>query len=244
MSTPPPTFGPTEILGDDDTEAFAIVQVALAVPLDQLRAALLIGHAQTAGEPPLTEMTVLDIRREVEGHLWACAVVDLYREADTISARLVDNPELAAELDAAIDRAYTRPTPPPARQQAPRYGDGTVTLQTRDRGEVTVPEPGWCTGHDDDTVGHFADITHNGAHITAPIVTARYGPSNIMTAHISHAPHLELQPEPHPVLSVEISAIGDFDPEDGHNLARALRVASARIDRTVTEVTRLRGEGQ
>jgi hypothetical protein len=129
-------------------------------------------------------------------------------------------------------------------RQPPRYREGAVTLQTLDHGEVTVPEPAWCIGHDDEYVSYLADLTHSSAHTTAPIVTAKYGPSTIMTAYISHAPHAQVQPEPNPLLSFLLDAHGDLDPADGHNLARALRIAATRIERLATDLAHLRGEGQ
>ncbi|MFD3498803.1 DUF6907 domain-containing protein [Streptomyces sp. NPDC058678] len=241
MSTPPPAFGPTDpIPCDDDHEAFATVRLDLVVSREQLRAALAIGHAEQAGQPPLHELDILDVRREVEGYLAAAAVIGTDQEAAT--ARI--SPELAAELDAAIDRAYTRREPRPDQPQDPRYGDGTVTLQTLDHGEVTVGEPAWCTGHDDDTVGRFADLTHNGPAITATAVTAEHGQLEVMRGFISHAPHGVQQREPHPTLYVALDLHESFGPEDGRHLTRALRVASTRIDRALAEVARLRGEGR
>jgi hypothetical protein len=38
----------------------------------------------------------------------------------------------------------------------------TVTLETLDRGNVTIPEPTWCAGHDDHAPVHRSDLTHYG----------------------------------------------------------------------------------
>lgn len=236
MSTPP-AFGPTDpIPCDDDWDAFATVNISLVVSREQLRAALAIGRAEEAGQPPLPELDILDVRREVEGYLAAAAIIGTEQEAAT--ARI--SPELLADLDSAIERAYTRRDPAPPPPQNPRYGDGTVTLDTVDRGEVTVDEPAWCTGHDGETVGHFTDITHNGPEITAPVVTAKYGPSQILTMRVSHAPHLVERPEPFPLLAVELDGHGDLDPADGHSLARALRLAANRVDRAAVQLDRIR----
>ncbi|MGW0372444.1 DUF6907 domain-containing protein [Streptomyces coeruleorubidus] len=242
MTTPPPSFGPTEIIGDEEQTPFAIVHLAIALPREQLRAALAIGHAEMAGEPPLPEMSAVDIRREVEGHLGACAVIELDREAASINERL--SPELAAELDAAIDRAYIRPEPPQPEGQQPRYGDGVVTLQTIDQGEVVEPEPAWCLGHDDEPVGHFADITHDGRPITAHAVTASHGQIEVAHGYITHAPHGVLQPEPHPVLYIALDLHDSFGPEDGRHVTRALRVAATRFDRALADLARMRGESR
>ncbi|MFJ9020782.1 DUF6907 domain-containing protein [Streptomyces sp. NPDC102259] len=237
-TAPLPGFGPTDVIpADENAEPFAVVQVALTLTRDQLRTALAIGHAELAAEPSLADMGVLDVRREVEGYLAVGAIFELEREADAM--RL--SAELTAELDAAIDRAYTRPAGE-ARAQSPRYRDGTVILDTLDHGEVAIPEPAWCTGHDGELVGHLVDVTHNGPPVKASANTHELGLVEIMTACISHAPHAVEQPEPHPVLSLHLDVTADLSPADGRQVAQGLRVASLRLDRALAEVARLRGE--
>lgn len=239
MTPTPPAFGPTDpIPCDPDLAPFANVRLELAVTREQLRAALAIGHAEQAGQPPLADMSVADIRREVEGYLAAGAVLATAPEVTAVNAALT--PSRAAELDAAIDRAYTLPPRPPV--QNPRYRHGTVTLQTLDRGEVTTHEPGWCIGHDEETVGYYADITHTAEPVTATTVTAAHGEIDVLYAQITQAPHAVKQPEPRPVLYVALDLNASFAPEDGRALSRALRVASVRLDRALTELARLRGE--
>ncbi|PAK25804.1 hypothetical protein CJD44_14345 [Streptomyces sp. alain-838] len=239
MSANPPVFGPTDTIPcDENVTPLAVVAVAITVTREQLRTALAAGHAEMAGQPPLDDISVLDVRREIEGHLAAGAVVAADDETPTVTERLT--PEYTAQLDAAIDRAYTTPPLPPIQQ--PRYGHGTVTLQTSDQGEITTPEPGWCVGHDDELVGYLADTAHNGPTLEAGVVTTVRGPVTIMQAHLSHAPHLKIRPEPHPVLSVHLSFDGDLGPKDGRNLTRALRVAAARLDRAIADLVHLRGE--
>ncbi|MFE4701442.1 DUF6907 domain-containing protein [Streptomyces sp. NPDC056738] len=243
MTATPPAFGPTETFPcDENSTPFAAVTLSFTVTREQLRAALAIGQAEQAGEPPLPELTVVDTRRQVEGYFAAAAVIESERELQAVNARLT--PDMAAQLDAVIDRAYTRAERPDPPRQDPRYSEGTVTVQTLDSGEVTVPEPAWCLGHDDENVSYLADLTHNGARTTAPLVTAKYGLAQIMHAYISHAPHAQQQPEPKPLLSFLLDGHGDLDPADGHNLARALRVAAVRIERMATDLDHLRGEGQ
>jgi hypothetical protein len=128
------------------------------------------------------------------------------------------------------------------RRQSPRYRDRTVVLQTIDHGEVTVPEPAWCIGHDDDLVEYLADITHDGPVITADATTTRYGRERIMEARISQAPHGEIRPEPLPLLHVHLDVDATVATEDGRNLTRALRAAAARNDRALDELAHLRGE--
>lgn len=128
------------------------------------------------------------------------------------------------------------------RRQQPRYGAGVVTLQTIDQGEITVSEPAWCVGHDDEPVGYRADITHNGRPITADALTAAHGQIEVARGYISHAPHGVLQPEPHPVLYIVLDLQASFGPEDGRHVTRALRVAATRFDRAIAELAHLRGE--
>jgi hypothetical protein len=234
-------FGPTETFPcDENSEAFAVVRLAVEVSRDQLRTALAIGHAELNGTPPLDDMAVRDIRREVEGHLAAAATISLYRETEAV-VRRVNEAGILPTIDAAIERAYTR-TADERLQQDPRYSEGTVTLLTSDRGEVTIEEPAWCIGHGDDMVGTLDEIAHNGAEITVPFVTARYGPSTIMTAQLIHAPYLTLAPEPFPILYVELDENLDLDVPDGRNLSRALRLAAVRLDLALDDLARLRGE--
>ena len=128
------------------------------------------------------------------------------------------------------------------RRQSPRYRDRTVILQTLDHGEITVPEPAWCIGHDDDLVGHLADITHNGPVITADVLTARYGRTPFLEARLTQAPHGVKQPEPRPLLALRVDVDATVATEDGRHLTRALRAAAARLDRALDELTHLRGE--
>ncbi|MGX1512215.1 DUF6907 domain-containing protein [Streptomyces collinus] len=241
MSAMPPVFGPTEIVGDDQADNLAVVQIALPLSREQLRAALAIGHAQMGGEPPLADMTVLGVRREVEGYLGAASIIDLYREAAVVAERIT--PEHTAELDAAIDRAYTRPVAFPRIPQDPQYGQGSVTLKTLDHGEVTVPEPAWCVGHDNEIVGHLADLTHNGPAATAGAVTARYGRIPVLDdVHITQAPHAVQQREPAPLLSIRLEVDVTVVPEDARHITQALRVSIARIGRAIADLAHLRGE--
>jgi hypothetical protein len=128
------------------------------------------------------------------------------------------------------------------RKQAPRYRDRTVILDTIDHGEVTLPEPAWCIGHDDDPVGYLADITHNGPAITADATTAQHGRLHILEARITQAPHGSIRPEPLPLLTVHLDIDATVATEDGRNLTQALRTAAHRIDRALDGLAHLRGE--
>lgn len=242
---PAPVYGPGEVQNahDDQPEPHVVVRVAYRLSRWELLAAFANGYASANHGQDPDEMTVARIRDDVESYLSLDSWTEMDTHVEEVAAKIEagDDLDQFAALLRAMDRAFPFTGPPAPAAQQPRYGDGTVTLQTLDRGEVTVDEPAWCTGHDSESVGHFTDITHHGAETVAPIVTAKYGPSQIMTMHISHAPHLVAQPEPYPVLAVELDGHGDLDPADGHNLARALRLAAVRVDRAVAELDRIRG---
>ncbi|MFJ5728780.1 DUF6907 domain-containing protein [Streptomyces paradoxus] len=242
-----PKFGPYEIQGgvDELEPAVAVVQVAFALTRTQLVTALGVSFAGLGDRTP-ESLTDDEVRREVEGHLAAEAFIELDHQMERDEQRGF-TPEQQRNMDvlaAAIDHAYTRPEPPQPQIQQPRYGDGAVTLQTLDQGDVTVPEPTWCLGHDDEPVEHRADITHNGRPITADAVTAGHGQIEVAHGYITHAPHGVLQPEPHPVLYIDLDLHASFGPEDGRNITRALRVAATRFDRALTDLARLRGESR
>ncbi|WP_432132733.1 DUF6907 domain-containing protein [Streptomyces tendae] len=240
MSATPPVFGPTDTIpADENATPLAVAAIAITVTREQLRTALAAGHAEMAGQPPLDDISVLDVRREIEGHLAAGAIVSVDDETPTVTERLT--PEYTAQLDAAIDRAYTRPPAFPRIPQDPQYGHGTVTLKTLDQGDVTTAEPAWCRGHDDEIVGRLADITHYGAAVTADAVTTRDGRTCIMAAQITQAPHGR-HPEKLPLMSIRVDVDTLATTEDARNISQALRIAAIRLDRATADLAHLRGE--
>ncbi|MFE7648655.1 DUF6907 domain-containing protein [Streptomyces phaeoluteigriseus] len=235
-----PAFGPTETFPcDESTEPMAVIHLAMEVSRDELRAALAIGHAELSGTPPLADMDVLDIRREVEGHLAAGTTYQLQRETAEV-VRRVNDAGILADLDAAIDRAYTLPAGPPRLQPQPRSGGRTVALQTIDHGEVAFTEPTWCVGHGWQAGAGIGrnDITHNSVRVKAGAATEAHGWVPMMSAQISWAPFVELVPR----VVVELDLVGEFEAEEVTHVAGALRTAASRIERVAAEAIRLRGE--
>jgi hypothetical protein len=221
-----PTFGPFEVQGgvDELEPAVAVVRVAFALTRTQLVTALGVSFAGLGADRTPESLTDDEVRREVEGHLAAEAIIELDHQMERDEQRGF-TPEQQRAIDvlaAAVDRAFA-PSAEPLPVQEPRYGDGTVTLQTLDRGELTIPEPTWCTGHDGEPVGTMAEISHDGPHITATVESEDLGPVPLLRANITHAPFLEIRPEPHPVAYVEGIEAASFD-------ARRLRMAAAQLD--------------
>ncbi|MFA3877558.1 hypothetical protein ABS735_28430 [Streptomyces sp. MMCC 100] len=117
----------------------------------------------------------------------------------------------------------------------------TVTLTTLDHGNVTIPEPSWCRGHDDHHPRTYrTDLTHNTPDVP---LTARG--RSIGDAGISQAPCAERSTrdvQAHVVLSFE--SVGGFDPAGLYDFAAELDTHADRLRDLADELTRLRGEGQ
>jgi hypothetical protein len=116
----------------------------------------------------------------------------------------------------------------------------TVTLETLDRGSVTVPEPGWCRGHEGELPQRYADLTHNARTVRAAATTYGQGVVPLLEAYLSHAPYRELVPEPHPVISVVLGCTGDFTVEDIPELIEGLRSVERILAYMSVEAKRLR----
>lgn len=244
MTAELPMYGPTEVFREEDVTPDAVVRVAFALSREQLLTALTIGFTELVPDVDAETITVEQTRTEVEGWLHAAAVIELdrYVTQGQLTAYPVEAQPVMDALAAALDRAYPPRTAEPVRR-APRYGDGTVTLETFDHGDVTVPEPAWCIGHSWQSNPHRADITHNSTRVKAAATTDRAGRVHLLKAYISHAPHLEIQPEPHPVVSVQLECIEDFTAEDIPQLIEGLRSAERVLQNIAAEAIRLRGEG-
>ncbi|MES9523125.1 DUF6907 domain-containing protein [Streptomyces capoamus] len=113
-------------------------------------------------------------------------------------------------------------------------------LDTIDHGRVEVTCPPWCVGHGWQLGGGIGrnDITHRSVRLKAGTYTGDDWWLELLTAYVSWAPFRELVP----VISLELSAEGDFQAEDGRHIAEALRLAACRVEALATEAIRLRGE--
>lgn len=238
-----PVYGPTEVFQEEDVTPDVVVRVAYALSREQLMTALTIGFTELIPDRQAEDLTVEETRLEVEGWLHAAAVIELdrYVAQGQLTAYPVEAQPVMDALAAALDRAYPPRLPQPARQ-APRYGDGTVTLETVDHGDVTVPEPAWCIGHSWQPNPHRADITHNSVRVKAAAMTDGHGRVHLLHAYITHAPHAEIRPEPHPLVSVQLECTEDFAAEDIPQLIEGLQTAERVLANVAAEAIRLRGE--
>lgn len=238
-----PVLGPTELQNahDDTGPAVVIVRVHFALSWEELQTALVYGYAESNVDRPIGELSVEEVRAEVEGYLGFTGYAQMLLHVESERVRRPEDPAMNAAVDAALARAYSaRTQPEPPAVQAPRYEGGMVTLQTLDAGEITVSEPRWCVGHGGELVGHRADVTHNGEWLAAEVASEE-GPVEFLRARISWAPFGELQPEPLPVADVE-----DFpamDAEELRGLAAEVGRHSGRLYAKANELDRLRRAG-
>ncbi|MDX3689927.1 hypothetical protein PV726_06165 [Streptomyces europaeiscabiei] len=237
-----PVFGPTDPFGDGETTPDVIVRVDFLLSREQLVTALGISWAEVAGDRAPESLTVVEARYEIESYLAVQAFHELADQMERDQRRVFppDSQRAMQVLAEVVNRAYpvaSAPAPVVRQAQAPRYGDGTVTLQTLDHGEIVVNEPAWCVGHDGETVGHRADITHNGAW-TAAELDVDGDTVEFLPVRISHAPLTELQPEPRPVADVE--GFPALDAEQLRDLAGKVGAHAGRLYSKANELDRLR----
>lgn len=239
-----PVYGPTEVFKEEDVTPDVVVRVAFALSREQLMTALSVGFTELVPDVDPTALTVEKTRSEVEGWLHAEAVYELdrYVRQGQLTAYPPEAQPVMDALAAALDRAYPQVTgstivadPPPVQQ--PRYGDGTVTLQTLDHGEITITEPAWCTGHDGEEIVQRVDVTHVGRTIAAELETDD-GSIEFLPARISWGPFAEARPEPYPRVDVD-----DFPGMDTgllREFAAETALHAGRLYRLSNELDRLR----
>ena len=235
---PAPVYGPSDVQNahDDQPEPHVVVRVAYRMSRWELLAALAAGYATTNIERSPDDMTVQQIRYDVEAQLSLMSWRDMEDLVESVAGQIEqgEHPEQMQALKRAMDRAYSpRPEPEPRPMQRPYYEGGTVTLQTVDHGEIVVDEPVWCVGHDDEPVGHRADVTHKG-----PWISAEFEGVEFLPACISWAPFSEAHPEPFPVLDV-----GEFpamEPAQLRRLAAVVGLYSGELYTKANEADRIR----
>jgi hypothetical protein len=105
---------------------------------------------------------------------------------------------------------------------------------------LEIDEPDWCADPHDGAQ-FKVDITHNGPEIAARVDT-RHGIATFLAAWISQAPYSQLDPQPLPIVAIEVG--GDtlsLDPEDVPAFTRLARAHLDAIDRLAAECERIRG---
>ncbi|WP_046503124.1 DUF6907 domain-containing protein [Streptomyces odonnellii] len=117
----------------------------------------------------------------------------------------------------------------------------TVTIETLDRGRITIPEPSWCTGHEGHPPQYRADTIHSG-----PALLPAFSGYELTYAAIAQAPYADrVSRDVHASVS-----LGEFNracsPAELDSLAAVLveHAAQLRAMARTLAVLLARGEGQ
>ncbi|MFD5105701.1 DUF6907 domain-containing protein [Streptomyces cinereoruber] len=114
----------------------------------------------------------------------------------------------------------------------------TITLPTIDHGPVTLPEPGWCTGHAGHVPGHRVDLSHRG---TVHDLTFEGAP--FLDAMLSQFPYAS-DPEYHRtgLYIAQTDFSGTFDATEVRQLAATLTVHAMHLRRLADELAVIQAE--
>jgi hypothetical protein len=116
----------------------------------------------------------------------------------------------------------------------------TVHINVLVTKSLEIDEPAWCVDPQD-SAQFMPDITHNGPEIAARVAT-RHGATSFLAAWITQAPHSQLNPEPLPVVAIEVG--GDtlgLDPDDVPAFTNLVRAHLDVIEQLAAECERIRG---
>ncbi|MGW3114440.1 DUF6907 domain-containing protein [Streptomyces sp. NPDC001091] len=115
----------------------------------------------------------------------------------------------------------------------------TVTVPTEDHGDVTLPEPDWCTGHADEQehVGHRVDISHGG-----PDVELVFRGRALTYACLTQSPFAEHDSR---TAVASIGLLGQaVDPVGLYEFAAAVDVWADKLRDLANQLTRINERGE
>lgn len=116
-------------------------------------------------------------------------------------------------------------------------GERTVTVPTLDHGPVTVPEPIWCTGHNDQLVEYRDDIHHTG-----PEHVIDYDAQALLSAELVEFPFGRRPVPPSVHVEILVSAL-TLDPPGLEGLAAVLTEQATELRRLALRLAVLRAGG-
>lgn len=107
----------------------------------------------------------------------------------------------------------------------------TVTVPTLDHGDVTVPEPSWCTGHAP-FPEHRADLTHYG-----PEHRLTYNGAELFRLMLAQTPFAERASHEVCAYVEQSGYAGSLDPAGLYDLAAALDAAGDQLRAFADQLT-------
>ncbi|WP_053643541.1 MULTISPECIES: DUF6907 domain-containing protein [unclassified Streptomyces] len=113
-----------------------------------------------------------------------------------------------------------------------------ITLPTIDHGDVTLPEPGWCTGHAGHIPGYRVDLTHFG---TQHDLT--FEGNTLLVAMLSQDPFATVAERRRTGLYVELADFsGTLDPAEVRQFAATLTVHAMHLRRLADDLAVIQAE--
>lgn len=237
-----PVYGPTDPFGDEEHTPDVIVRVDYLMSREQLTTVLGVAWAEIAADRDPESLASVEVRHEVEAWLSVQALHELGLQMERDAQRVFppEQQRVMQVLAEAIAKAY-----PPRREpeqlpvQRPEYGDGTVTLDTLDHGRITIDEPAWCRGHEGELVGPRSEVSHEGPEIAAAVAEVP-----LMRANLTHAPLLEIEQEPHPLVYVEALEAASYDADGLRELVATGRAFLDQLEAMAGQLDALAEGGQ
>ncbi|MET7651539.1 hypothetical protein [Streptomyces sp. NPDC005486] len=116
----------------------------------------------------------------------------------------------------------------------------TVTLQTEDHGDVTLPEPSWCRGHDDHSPTMYrCDIVHYGTE-----TVLAYQGAALYRVMLAESPYAT-RPEQRAVVAYieQADHTADFTPAGLYDLAATLDTHADRLRDFADQLDTIRNRG-
>ncbi|MFD9442677.1 DUF6907 domain-containing protein [Streptomyces sp. NPDC060006] len=102
----------------------------------------------------------------------------------------------------------------------------TVTLPTRDAGEVTLPEPSWCTGHADHRPDAYrADLTHYGPRVDFTLCGRTIGFAQLAQAPCSERASRAVEMD----VALSYEPVGGLTPAGLYDLAADMDTHADRL---------------
>ncbi|MFD8640828.1 DUF6907 domain-containing protein [Streptomyces zaomyceticus] len=113
-----------------------------------------------------------------------------------------------------------------------------ITLPTTDHGPVTLPEPTWCTGHNNHIPGYRIDLTHTGTEHEFAFTGEK-----LLVAMLSQDPFVTDPGRRRTGLYVEQTGYAaTLDPAEIRQLAAALTVHAMHLRTLAAELAAIQAE--
>lgn len=115
----------------------------------------------------------------------------------------------------------------------------TVTIQTRDHGPVTVPEPTWCTEDHARGEAYREDVVHTAENVWMKVPTPCHGAAYMAPSGWVLRP---FHTDPRPQLAIELDQWHDLEPDAVDAVALAFEAHAVVLRGQAAELRTMRGD--